>query len=61
MKKMTLIKLLLVVAAAVALYGQPVPKKTSPLCEPGGLCLMGRVTCGDNRIAHCVDGQCVCP
>ena len=62
MKKFTLIKLLIIVAAAVTLYAQaPSPDATSPLCKPGGFCLMGRITCGDNRIAHCVNGQCVCP
>jgi hypothetical protein len=66
MKKFTLFKLAFIIAAALALYGQaPSPDATSPLCKPGGLCLLGRVTCldkhGDTRIAHCVNGQCVCP
>jgi hypothetical protein len=66
MKKFTLIKLLVVIGAALALYGQaPTPQATSPLCKPGGACLQGRITCFDShndlRIAHCVSGQCVCP
>ena len=66
MKKFTLIKLVLVVAAALALYGQaPSGQATSPLCQPGGLCFQHRITCfdshGDLRFGHCVNGQCVCP
>lgn len=66
MKKFTLIKLLVILAAAVALYAQaPSPDATSPLCKPGGACAQGRITCfdknGDLRFGHCVNGQCVCP
>ena len=66
MKKLTLLKLVFIVAAALALYGQkPNGQATSPLCKPGGLCLQGKITCFDShndlRFGHCVNGQCVCP
>ena len=58
MKKLTLLKLSLVVAMAAALYGQATPSAT----EPAGTCpsFCFHLTCGGAH-AHCVNGQCVCP
>jgi hypothetical protein len=56
MKKLTLVKLLLVLASAVALYGQATPPpQTCP-----SFCF--HLVCGDGQHAHCNSkGQCVCP
>ena len=54
MKKLTLFKLALVVAMALALYGQG---KSASTCPP--ICF--HLTCGDGQRAHCVNGRCVCP
>jgi hypothetical protein len=57
MKKLTLLKLVLVVAAAVALYGQSA-SAASATCP--SFCF--HLTCGDGQHAHCNSkGQCVCP
>ena len=62
MKKFTLIKLVLVVASAVALYGQATSTTVVPAACPS---FCSHLTCrdksGDLRFAHCVNGQCVCP
>jgi hypothetical protein len=57
MKKLTLIKLVFVVASAVALYGQATSGPTPDVCPP--FCF--HLTCGNGRHAHCSNGQCVCP
>ena len=57
MKKFTLIKLALIVAAAVSLYGQAKSGSTSFACPP--ICI--HLTCGNGQHAHCSHGQCVCP
>jgi hypothetical protein len=61
MKKLTLIKLVFVVASAVVLYGQATSGPTPGACPP----ICSHLTCrdkdGDLRFAHCVNGQCVCP
>ena len=54
MKKLTLLKLLLVVAGALVVYGQAATSRTCPsICD--------HLTCGDGQRAHCEDGKCVCP
>jgi hypothetical protein len=57
MKKFTLLKLAIVVAAAVSLYGQtsgPTPDACPSICI--------HLTCnGGLSHAHCSNGKCVCP
>ncbi len=56
MKKLTLLKLAFIVAAAVSLYGQatgPIPDACPAICS--------HLTCGDGQRAHCSNGKCVCP
>jgi hypothetical protein len=57
MKKLTLLKLALVVAAAVSLYGQTTSGPTPDACP--SICT--HLTCGGGQRAHCSNGKCVCP
>lgn len=57
MKKLTLLKLVLVVAAAVSLYGQATSEPTPDACP--SFCF--HLTCGNGVHAHCSNGKCVCP
>ena len=57
MKKLTLLKFVLIVASAVALYGQATSGPTPEACPP--ICI--HLTCGNGHRAHCSNGQCVCP
>jgi hypothetical protein len=56
MKKLTLLKLAIVVAAAWSLYGQATttPSFTCPAICP-------HLTCGNGEHAFCSGGKCVCP
>lgn len=56
MKKLTLFKLLFVLAMAFALYGEVTPSTPDAACSP--ICF--HLTCGTAH-AHCVNGRCVCP
>jgi hypothetical protein len=58
MKKLTLLKLVLVVTAAMSLYGQSIPISTTLEACPS-FCF--HLTCGNGVHAHCSGGQCVCP
>lgn len=59
MKKFTLLKLLLVGAMAVVLYGQAtLSAETAPAGTCPSFCF--HLTCGGHH-ARCVNGQCVCP
>jgi len=54
MKKLTLLKLVFVAAAAMSLYGQAtVPDSCPSFCF--------HLTCGNGQHAHCSGGKCVCP
>ena len=56
MKKLTLLKLVFIVAAALSLYGQAAP--AVPAACPS-FCF--HLTCGNGVHAHCSNGKCVCP
>lgn len=57
MKKITLMKLSLVIAMAVGIYGWATPSDAAT-CPP----ICPHLTCGDGQRAHCNSkGQCVCP
>lgn len=57
MKKLTLFKLLFVLAMALALYGKELPSPTNATCPP----ICPHLTCPGGH-AHCNSrGQCVCP
>lgn len=58
MKKLTLLKLAFIVAAAASLYGQAISGTTPPQTCPS-FCF--HLTCGGGHVAHCSNGQCVCP
>jgi len=53
MKKLTLLKLLLVLGGALVVYGQASDRTCPSICD--------HLTCGDGQRAHCEDGKCVCP
>lgn len=57
MKKLTLLKLSLVVAMAVCIYGWATPSEAAT-CPP----ICSHLICGDGEHAFCNSkGQCVCP
>jgi hypothetical protein len=60
MKKLTLLKLVLVVASAVALYGQA---RLKPMPSTAFTCpsICPHLLCGNGEHAFCRNGQCVCP
>lgn len=60
MKKSTLLKLVLVVAAALSLYGQAKSSETETTTSRTCPSFCFHLTCGGAH-AHCVNGQCVCP
>jgi hypothetical protein len=57
MKKLTLLKLGLVVAAALSLYGQETSGPITASCPA----ICPHLTCGGGQRAHCLNGKCVCP
>jgi hypothetical protein len=62
MKKLTLLKLVVVAAAAFYLYGQATTSvaETAPPASCPAFCF--HLTCGGGQRAHCNSrGQCVCP
>ncbi|HEY7402347.1 MAG TPA: hypothetical protein VIB39_02410 [Candidatus Angelobacter sp.] len=58
MKKLTLLKFVFIVAAALSLYGQATPKTPVPDACPA---ICTHLLCGDGEHAVCRNGKCICP